>query len=135
MATPDIIGGIIAFGRANATIAAEVSTRFSGTLQKAWVMPTKAIVANGPRGGPVNVDPPIRRTRIDLEVYGSNEMTSKVLAETVASVFASAAFRSVTAAVDVGRIDLEAEPIWLPDPDTGWPRTVVPLIVNWTPVS
>lgn len=137
MATPDIVGAVIAYSRAQAAISAEVSTRVSGSLQKAWAMPLKAIVANGPRGGPAVADPPIRRTRVDMECWGTNELTSKLLAEIVRSTFvpdsgASPAF--VAANCAVARIDLEAEPIWVPDPDTGWPRTVVPLILNWTAV-
>jgi hypothetical protein len=60
-----------------------------------------------------------------------------VLAETVVSVFdpdsgPSAAF--ALANTSVGRVEMEAEPLWLPDPDTGWPRTIVPLIFNWTAI-
>jgi hypothetical protein len=139
VAVPDLLGAIIAYARAQAAISALTGTRISGTLQEAWTMPTRAIVVNGPRGGPVNADPPIRRTRLDLECYGTTPLTSKQLAETVVGVFvppggASATFRSTNAAVSVGRVELEAEPLWVPDPDTGWPRTIVPLIVNWTAI-
>lgn len=154
MATPDLIGAIVVYGWSQFALMTPnpitgvdgyqpVSAkhpliarkpRMSGTRQSIWAMPTQSIVVNGPRGGPVNADPPIRRTRIDLECYGTTEMTSKLLAEAVVGVFVSAAFRHTPSAVDVGRVDLEAEPIWLPDPDVGWPRTVVPLIVNWTAI-
>jgi hypothetical protein len=139
MATPDLLGAVIAYARAATPISSLTSTRISGTLQDAWTMPTRAIVVNGPRGGPVLADPPIRRTRLDLECYGTTPLTSKQLAETVVGVFVpptggSAAFRNTNAAVSVGRVELETEPIWLPDPDTGWPRTIVPLIVNWTAI-
>jgi hypothetical protein len=138
MAVPDLLGAIIAYARGQGAITALTSTRISGERQKAWTLPGYAIVVNGPRGGPVLADPPLRRTRVDLECYGPDSRTSKVLAETIVSVFApdtgpSAAFTLANASV--GRVELETEPIWLPDPDTGWPRTVVPLIFTWTRVA
>lgn len=135
MPLPDIIGAVVAYGRSQSALTALTSTRISATRQDAWTLPGYAIVVNGPRGGPVLADPPLRRTRVDLEAYGPDSRTSKVLAETIVSVFApdtgpSAVFTLANASV--GRVELEAEPIWLPDPDTGWPRTVVPLILTWT---
>jgi hypothetical protein len=137
MATPDLIGAIIAYARSVSALAAPTGSRISGTRQKAWPLPTKALVVTGPLGGPVG-EPPLRRSRVQLECYGTTELTSKELAEIVVAVFApdsGPSARFTLAGVDVGRVEKEAEPIWLPDPETQWPRTVAPLIFTWTGVA
>lgn len=137
MAVTDIVGAFVARGRAIAAITALTSTRISGQRQDTWTLPQYAIVVNGPRGGPV-VESPLRKTRLDLECYGPDERTSKLLAETVVQAFVpddgtSAVFTAAHTAV--GEIAKEAEPIWLPDPATGWPRTIVPLIATYSGVG
>jgi hypothetical protein len=129
----DIVGAFVVQARAIGAIAAKTNTRISGTRQTAWTLPAYAIVVNGPLGGPP-ADAPLRRARLQLECYGPDERTSKELAEIVVQAFVpddlvSAAFTA--AHTVVGEIEKESEPIWLPDPTTGWPRTIVPVIATY----
>lgn len=137
MPLPDLIGAIVAYGRLQAAITTLTSNRFSAERKESWNLPAYAVVVNGPRGGPP-VESPRRRARVDLECYGPDSRTSKVLAETVISVFApdfgpSAVF--TLANTQVGEIAKETEPIWLPDRENGWPRTIVPLLFTYTGVD
>ena len=135
MALPDLIGAIVAYARLQSALTTLTSTRISGERKASWGLPAYAIVVNGPKGGPP-VEAPRRRVRVDMECYGPDSRTSKVLAETVVSVFAPDSGPSTTfnlANCRVGEVSKEAEPIWLPDREQGWPRTIVPLLFTFTP--
>jgi hypothetical protein len=136
MAT-DIVGAFIVRGLATSSITTLTSTRISGSRQDSWPLPAYAVVVNGPLGGPV-ADPPLRRARLQLECYGPDERTSKVLAETVVQAFVpddGSVASFVAAHTAVGEIEKETEPIWQPDPVNGWPRTIVPLIATYSGIS
>lgn len=126
----DLIGAITARAQASAPITSLTNDRISGTRQRGWPLPAYGLWIDGPKGGPV-LDAPLRCARVDLHCYGPDGRTSKLLANRVLAVFvpddgSSAAF--VAAHTDVGEIEKEAEPFFLPDGDAHWPRTVVPLL-------
>ncbi len=128
----DLIGAITARAQASTPITS-LTTRISGARGDAWPLPAYALWIDGPKGGPV-LDAPLRRSRVDLHCYGADGRTSKLLAQRVIQVFVpmdgtSAAF--TTAHTAVGEVELEAEPFYLPDPDTGWPETIVPLLFTY----
>lgn len=140
----DVIGACVAYGRTLTSVTALTSTRISATRQKAWVMPTYAIVVQGPFGGPGPLGAGLTEERVDWWCYGSGDEpgTRERTAKILAARLAYALFRPdlngpppfVAAGTRVTDMRAAGGRIFLVDPDTGWGYVVVQSIVKYSEI-
>lgn len=139
IATPDVVGAVIARLRAATPVTALTGTRISGALQDAWPLPAYAVVVSGGRGGAGEIGPATYEERLDLECYGPDARTAAVLAATArAYLLDELRVRGVAwsaGATRVSTVRVGGGPIFRRDPDTGWPSYVLSVLVRFSGVE
>lgn len=146
-ALPDLAGAINARLRSSSAIAALASTRISTARQGAWNLPSYAVLIEAGKGGGV-VTPGIRWERIDLRCYGpgdgesTQERNAHTLWRTVHYFFcpeegSGRASAFIAASTSVTKVEEEAGPLRLADPDPAWRCTWASYRVEYAvdPVS
>lgn len=133
-ALPDLAGAINSRLRSSSAIAALAGTNISTTRQPAWTLPAYAVLILPSRGGGEDT-PGLKWERIDLWCYGpgKDEGTQARNAHTLwrtVDYFLSPPISSgraaafIAANTSVTKVEQEAGPLRLVDPDEGWAYTV-----------
>jgi hypothetical protein len=137
---PDVIGALFTRLKASSQLMTEVTDRVGDEVKDAWGfkqrVAKKAIVVDGPKGGPGPIDPPLMAWRVDLTTYGgdkrsANETMRMVLGYLVPQNMVGEGFQGT--GVYITSIEPETGPISLVDPNTEWAYSVCPLIVRFIP--
>lgn len=131
----DVAGAIVLRIKTFANVVSLVCGNVATQRYDSWALPNYAVLVEGPKGGPGDLDLGLVEQRFDIVCYGPDERRSKILADRLLQQLMdrsrSRGTSFLLAHTRVYSVRCESGSIALVDPIRKWPYVTIPVLVKY----